>query len=207
MAPRPLSFPIQSGLHSPGTAQPMAGPWERSVPSSDLFGHTLIHLDPRNISSQSALNYPPTNHHPHADRTSATLFLSTAGWYYRATYGILRCLCPDSLCTEPISFRFKRPRIPASPGGRTPQHDNQLPPTPLAVACRSLTFPVHPLPHGFHPTIATMLKLNLFVLTLLFILSVVAAAPRELKQAKIKRGDDDYVPQRRHPKPSKTWPQ
>jgi hypothetical protein len=39
-----------------------------------------------------------------------------------------------------------------------------------------------------------MHKLNLFVLTLLFILSVVAAAPRELKQAKIKRGDDGYKP-------------
>jgi hypothetical protein len=37
-----------------------------------------------------------------------------------------------------------------------------------------------------------MYKLNLMVLTLLFIMSVTAAAPRELKQAKIKR--DDYSP-------------
>jgi hypothetical protein len=35
-----------------------------------------------------------------------------------------------------------------------------------------------------------MHKLNLFVLALLFVLSVAAAAPRELKQAKIKRGDE-----------------
>ena len=35
-----------------------------------------------------------------------------------------------------------------------------------------------------------MYKLNLMILALLFILSVVAAAPRELKQAKIKRGEE-----------------
>jgi len=50
-----------------------------------------------------------------------------------------------------------------------------------------------------------MHKLNLFVLTLLFILSVVAAAPRELKQAKIKRSEDDYQPNWGHKhQPSKT---
>lgn len=46
-----------------------------------------------------------------------------------------------------------------------------------------------------------MYKLNLTILALLFILSVVAAAPRELKQAKIKRGD--YKEPEPKPKPSK----
>jgi hypothetical protein len=50
-----------------------------------------------------------------------------------------------------------------------------------------------------------MYRLNLLILTLLFILSVVAAAPRELKQAKIKRGDEHKEPGwgNEH-KPSKT---
>jgi hypothetical protein len=52
-----------------------------------------------------------------------------------------------------------------------------------------------------------MYKLNLFVLTLLFILSVAAAAvPRELKQAKVKRGEME--PRRWYKndhKTSKTW--
>jgi hypothetical protein len=52
-----------------------------------------------------------------------------------------------------------------------------------------------------------MYKLNLMILTLLFMLSVVAAAvPRELKQAQIKRGDNinQYRDADHKPKPSKT---
>jgi hypothetical protein len=49
-----------------------------------------------------------------------------------------------------------------------------------------------------------MHKLNLFVLTLLFILSVAAASPRELKQAKMKRGDQEADWGHHHHKPSKT---
>ena len=57
-----------------------------------------------------------------------------------------------------------------------------------------------------------MYKLNLFVLTLLFFLSVVAATPRGLKQAKIKRSDDGFYQPQPQPnwgnkhKPSKTPP-
>jgi hypothetical protein len=51
-----------------------------------------------------------------------------------------------------------------------------------------------------------MHKLNLFVLTLMFFLSVAAAAPRELKQAKIKRSEDHHQPKWGDHKPSKTYP-
>jgi hypothetical protein len=81
----------------------------------------------------------------------------------------------------PQYYRRSRP-LPASPVIKKSRTTT----TPLLVAIRcsqlpSLTLPVH----------STMHKFNLIVLSLLFILSVTAAAPVNPEQAVVKRGCED----------------